>query len=129
MLFTDSINYGDASGASSSDFPFSYQATLQLTHRGNIDFCSAAIINSLLLVTVAHCVNRYNASKKRAVTGRRSLRTLEGTEQVRNISEIIRHDQYNRRTFDHDIALLVLDQPLEFDDFMRPIGIPEENVD
>lgn len=54
------------------------------------------------------------------MTGRRSLSAADGTE-VRKICHIITHEQYSGTTFLNDIALLVLDQPLHFDDYTRPI--------
>lgn len=43
--------------------------------------------------------------------------------QVVGVSMIIRHQGYNTRTKDSDVALLKLQQPLVFNQFIRPIDI------
>ena len=48
---------------------------------------------------------------------------LEGTEQFRNIRKFIVHKNWNNETLDNDIALLVLDEPLEFVNYTSPITL------
>ena len=50
----------------------------------------------------------------RIVAGDHNRYESEGTEQGRFVTEIIKHGNYDDRTTDNDIALLVLDSPLTY---------------
>ena len=76
----------------------------------------------MLLITAAHCTHYLNAGDM-AVTGDFNRSTLEGAEQVRTVERIIIHENYNPRNYDNDIALVVLRDPLRFDDFTKPINL------
>ncbi|XP_078495768.1 coagulation factor IX-like [Ciona intestinalis] len=45
------------------------------------------------------------------------------------ISRVIRHPRYNGRTFEYDIALLELDEPVVMNNVTRPICMPETVAD
>uniref|UniRef100_A0A8C0H4T2 Coagulation factor VII n=1 Tax=Chelonoidis abingdonii TaxID=106734 RepID=A0A8C0H4T2_CHEAB len=47
-------------------------------------------------------------------------------EQERKVSEIIMHEKYIPQTTDHDIALLRLEAPVNFSDYVVPICLPEK---
>ncbi|XP_041066847.1 coagulation factor X-like [Carcharodon carcharias] len=53
------------------------------------------------------------------------LKKEEFTEQVRNVSRLILHENYNKKTVDNDIALLKLDVPVVLDDYTVPVCLPE----
>ena len=89
--------------------------------------CSAAVIHPLLLITAARCT-RYFRAGDFAVTGDHRKSTFDGTEQVRTVKRIIIHENYDPPTFDNDIALLVLEEPLRFDNNTRFIEIPRWNL-
>lgn len=47
----------------------------------------------------------------------------EGVER-RSVKRIVAHPDYNRMTFDYDIVLLELSEPLEFSNTIQPICLP-----
>ncbi|KAL8190125.1 UNVERIFIED_CONTAM: hypothetical protein K2H54_040966 [Gekko kuhli] len=47
-------------------------------------------------------------------------------EQERRVAEIIIHEQYIPKKTDNDIALLRLDKPVNFTDYVVPICLPEQ---
>lgn len=47
--------------------------------------------------------------------------------QRRQVKRIISHPDYNQMTFDYDIALLELDEPLEFSNTIQPICLPSSS--
>ena len=48
-------------------------------------------------------------------------------EQVRNVTYVYSHEEYNVTNFSNDIAILVLDEPLEFNEYVQPIKIRESS--
>lgn len=49
-------------------------------------------------------------------------------EQLRPIVNIILHPKYVDTGFVNDISLLQMDQPVTFNDYVRPICLPKEGV-
>ena len=93
----------------------------------NKPLCSASVINPLVLITTAQCASRIQAGDI-AVTGDYQRSTEDGTEQERTVSRIIIHEKYDQKSYDSDIALVVLEEPLQFDDFTRIIEIPRRKL-
>ena len=81
--------------------------------------------HALLLLTAAHCFNEYKATDFRAVTGAHNLTNYNGSEQFRSLRHVIKHENYNTTTWDNDIAILVLNESLVFDNFTKPVAIWE----
>ena len=106
-----------------------HQVSLQLLgHRHpGAHFCGASIIQPLLLLTAAHCITILNLRPQqiRVVAGEHNLE-LDGEtgEQIRNVSEIIMHEHWNVSSlYDNDIAILALNEPLQFDNYTKSIDI------
>ena len=53
----------------------------------------------------------------------------EDSQQRMKIKEILVHENYNRRSYLNDIALLQLVQPLELRPFVRTVCLPEKEED
>lgn len=47
----------------------------------------------------------------------------------RNVRRVIVHRHYDAATFENDIALLELDTPVEYDQHIVPICMPEDDED
>ncbi|KAB0387374.1 hypothetical protein FD755_002330, partial [Muntiacus reevesi] len=87
--------------------------------------CGGAIINSIWILTAAHCVQSKNNPLFWTVVAGDHDRTLkESTEQVRRAKHIIMHEDFDTRSYDSDIALIQLSSALEFNSVVRPICLP-----
>ena len=107
---------------------FPHQVSLQVprwTPEGikNMHFCGATVIHPLILLTAAHCLVSPNLSlsKVRIVAGEHDLSRNSPAEQIRNIGQHVIHPGWDSKTWENDIALLMLDRPLSFDQFTKPI--------
>ena len=58
------------------------------------------------------------------VAGGIELNTFEEEEQTRNLQKIIGHPNYDSNTISNDICLLHLQESLQFNDWVQPIGLP-----
>ncbi|KAK7060684.1 Trypsin-2, partial [Halocaridina rubra] len=61
------------------------------------------------------------------VAGENNLIDDEGTEQVKNIQEIIIHENYSHAEYSNDIALLKLTSPLTYNDYVQKVFLSEQD--
>ncbi|XP_043975429.1 ST14 transmembrane serine protease matriptase a [Gambusia affinis] len=107
---------------------FPWQVSLHYQPYGHV--CGASIISKTWLVTAAHCVQNDNShrfgepAKWEVYLGLHDQRKIESYVVKRKLKQIIPHPYYNPNTFDNDIALMELDTPIEYSDYIQPICLP-----
>ncbi|KAG5681913.1 hypothetical protein PVAND_011317 [Polypedilum vanderplanki] len=91
------------------------------THR-----CGGAVLNENFIATAGHCVDDLLTSQIRIRVGEYDFSHIQ--EQLpyieRAISKKIVHPKYNFYTYEYDLALVKLEQPLEFAPHISPICLP-----
>ncbi|XP_051540309.1 coagulation factor IX-like [Myxocyprinus asiaticus] len=94
-----------------------------LMHKLNkMAFCGGSILNEDWVITAAHCIEeRIGTFFIRA--GEHDITKKEGKESDYDIAEYHIHPHYNTKKglFNHDIALLKLQSPIQFSDYALPI--------
>eukprot|EP00095_Tigriopus_kingsejongensis_P004108 maker-scaffold122_size333723-snap-gene-0.17 protein:Tk04108 transcript:maker-scaffold122_size333723-snap-gene-0.17-mRNA-1 annotation:"plasminogen activator spa" len=117
---------------------FPWQVSLQLLKNKYADFnehdpkaryhiCGASVLSSNYVLTAAHCVVDFLADQIVLVAGDHNLVTFERSEQVSRVKTVKAHLQYNRNSFENDIALLELTTPFHLDNNrVGPICLPQE---
>lgn len=61
-------------------------------------------------------------------TGEHDLEKMEGSEQVIQVAEIVKHEHYNAKTSDNDIALLRLHAHIAFSPYAVPVCLPRREM-
>nr|XP_032517336.1 serine protease persephone-like isoform X3 [Danaus plexippus plexippus] len=85
--------------------------------------CGASLLSELYALTAAHCVDTLNQIKPTIAR----MGVVELDEQTFNpntdhrIADILIHPGYSRRTKYHDLSLVRLERPVQFDPFLSPI--------
>ncbi|EDW66873.2 uncharacterized protein Dvir_GJ23384 [Drosophila virilis] len=92
------------------------------THR-----CGGALINENWIATAGHCVDDLLISQIRIRVGEYDFSHVQ--EQLpyieRGVAKKVVHPKYNFFTYEYDLALVKLEQPLEFAPHVSPICLPE----
>uniref|UniRef100_A0A673AF21 Suppressor of tumorigenicity 14 protein homolog n=1 Tax=Sphaeramia orbicularis TaxID=375764 RepID=A0A673AF21_9TELE len=93
--------------------------------------CGASILSNKWLLSAAHCFKTANPtnlipSSWQSYSGMQDQYNHNGVQR-RALQRIITHPDYSQMTFDYDIALLELSQPLEFTNTIQPICLPSSS--
>ncbi|NXP36678.1 ENTK Enteropeptidase, partial [Leiothrix lutea] len=92
--------------------------------------CGASLVSDEWVVTAAHCVygRQLKPSRWQAVLGLYLQSELEKPPAVAlSIDRIIINPHYMKETKDSDIALMHLQQKVQYTDYIQPICLPEKN--
>ncbi|XP_032222850.1 uncharacterized protein LOC116604499 [Nematostella vectensis] len=106
-----------------SDDSWPWQVALTLS--GNpVQRCGGALIAADWVLTAAHCFDRFSMPPEWTVqVGVSDMRRRDGKGQSLSIKAIFVHPQYNSSSHEHDLAVLQLQQPAEFNSRVSPICI------
>ncbi|XP_037951982.1 vitellin-degrading protease-like [Teleopsis dalmanni] len=83
--------------------------------------CGGSIINERTIVTAAHC-GGYPAGWYKIQYG---VTTIGGTTNIASVKSFIRHPQYDSSVMDYDVAVIILDEPISFEDIVQPIKLAD----
>ncbi|TKS81919.1 Suppressor of tumorigenicity 14 protein [Collichthys lucidus] len=106
-----------------------WQVSLHFLTYGHV--CGASILSNKWLLSAAHCFvtsnpANHDASNWQTYSGMQD-QFKQNDIQRRSLKRIISHPDYNQMTFDYDIALLELSEPLEFTNTIQPICLPSSS--
>merc|ERR1712033_78505 len=114
-------------GEVAADGEFPWQVSLRTVGGlGATHFCGGSIIDKDWVLTAAHCCAGQLPLTMHVVAGGIELLTFEEEEQTRNVREIIMHPNYDSNTISNDICLLHLSESVVWNDWVQPLGLPEQ---
>jgi len=89
--------------------------------------CGATIVDEYHIVCAAHCVDGRSANNFRVIAGAHNIGAFafESGHQNRKVSELWRHENYDHNVITNDVSVLRLDEPLVFDDIVKPMKLAE----
>lgn len=105
---------------------FPYQVFFR--RHGNVK-CGGAIISDRFVLTAAHCLLGINPSEFSLVVGAHTASVPDG--RVLKMARFIPHEDNgdtDTPTFEHDVGLIEVKYPIEFDEFVSPIALNREFI-
>uniref|UniRef100_A0A8C1XSL0 Zmp:0000001114 n=2 Tax=Cyprinus carpio TaxID=7962 RepID=A0A8C1XSL0_CYPCA len=103
-----------------------WQVSLHFQTSGHV--CGASVISNKWLLSAAHCFIQPDTAYKKisnwlTYSGLRDQNMLDSV-QKRTLKNIITHPNYDSMSYDYDISLLELSDPLNFTNTVHPICLP-----
>ncbi|KAM9245436.1 coagulation factor X-like [Leptosomus discolor] len=98
-----------------------WQAVL-LNEEGE-EFCGGTILNENFILTAAHCMNQSKEIK--VVVGEVDREKTEQSETMHTVDKILVHSKYVAETYNNDIALIKLKDPITFSEYIIAACLPE----
>ncbi|XP_076832336.1 suppressor of tumorigenicity 14 protein homolog [Brachyhypopomus gauderio] len=104
-----------------------WQVSLHFQSLGHV--CGASIISNKWLLSAAHCFASTDPSYHEpynwlTYSGMQDQDKDDSNVQMREVQNIIVHHDYNQMTYDNDIAVLELKEPLAFSNYIHPVCLP-----
>ena len=123
LLIIPFLSFGQADivggdDANIQDYPY-MAALIGGGWGGGYAFCGASIINEYWILTAAHCMSGQSANNTSVRVGT-STSYAQGGDTY-DVAQIITHENYSSTTNGNDIALLRLENPIEFSNTVSPV--------
>ncbi|KAK9878852.1 hypothetical protein WA026_003686 [Henosepilachna vigintioctopunctata] len=105
--------------------PNRYPWIVRIMYNGRFH-CGASLLSKDYVLTAAHCIGKLKRSKIRVILGDYDQSTTsDSPAKLRHIVEVIRHRNFDTKSYNHDIALLKLRKPVEFQENIKAVCLPQ----
>ena len=91
---------------------------------GKTPWCGGSLISDRHVLTAAHCTYGGSTSSIRVLLGEHD--TTDSVADIRTISAITDHPNYNDGTLENDYSILTLSNPVTFNKQMAPVCLPAD---
>ncbi|XP_010116448.1 PREDICTED: coagulation factor X-like [Chlamydotis macqueenii] len=88
-------------------------------------FCGGTILNKYFILSGAHCVN--HSKDLWVLVGMVDKEKEEPSRAKHRVENIIASAEFDAETFDNDVVLLKLEEPITFSEDVVPACLPEED--
>ncbi|XP_075573241.1 coagulation factor X [Pelecanus crispus] len=94
-----------------------------LLNEAGEEFCGGTILNEYFILTAAHCMNQSKEIK--IIVGEVDREKKEHSETMHTVDKILVHSKYIAETYDNDIALIKVKEPIMFSEYIIAACLPE----
>lgn len=116
-------------GSSAFKGQFPYQVSLRLK-KGGTHFCGGAILNFRFIITASHCFFDFDKDLDLTKHFHGVINATDFNDPVTQIEfqKLIFHPDFSVRGPMPDIALIRTVQPIIFSEFVKPLGLPKNEL-
>merc|ERR1711981_164594 len=93
-------------GEDAADGEFPWQVQLRSSDSSRSLFCGGSVVNEEYVLTAAHCCSGLPRGVHVVAGGIKRIEDDEGEEQFSDVSQIIKHEDYDHQNQENDICLL-----------------------
>ncbi|XP_077284928.1 CLIP domain-containing serine protease B4-like [Arctopsyche grandis] len=113
------------------DFPWHIALYLYSMNKLSISYhCGGTLMSNSIVITAAHCVTAHNApmapNRFAIALGKFDLYSKEPGAIIIKVSQVIVHENYGYTSLQNDIALLLLETKVNYNEYIQPVCMWEE---
>ncbi|XP_030072594.1 acrosin [Microcaecilia unicolor] len=130
-LVTDFGNMRIIGGVNAQPGAWPWLVSIQIPSRkGHRHSCGGSLINNHWVLTAAHCFRNMKGSSPswKLLIGAYQLSDLDDNVQIRHIKSFLIHEKYSPHTEANDIALILLNAPVEYNYVTQPACLPNSEM-
>ncbi|XP_072747982.1 soluble guanylate cyclase 89Db [Anoplolepis gracilipes] len=108
---------------------YDYPWLVSMTRLGKF-YCAGSVISRKHILTAAHCLRGFDIKTIKLVLMNSDRPSISNNAIVRRIKSATIHENFNAYSFNNDIAIIEMDEPVSVNGVVRTACLPEDrNID
>ncbi|XP_039307262.1 soluble guanylate cyclase 89Da [Solenopsis invicta] len=106
---------------------YDYPWVVSMSEKGKF-YCAGSLITRKHVLTAAHCLQAFDIKTIKLVLMDSDRSSISNNAIVRRIKSATVHENYNSYSFNNDIAIIEMDEPVSINGIVRTACLPEDKM-